>query len=140
MDWLERMNAAIDYIEANLTGNIEMSVAARGACCSEYHFSRMFAFITEVPLNEYIRRRRLTLAGFELKNSDTATIIHAASDAATARYHRGNMKYLCLLALAWKYLHSFCVFCRSPAISANCAADQIFFRFAASSKNSLSAF
>jgi len=74
MDWLDRMNSALDYIEANLTGHIEMSTAARGACCSEYHFSRMFAFITGVPLSEYIRRRRLTLAGFELKNSDVKII------------------------------------------------------------------
>ena len=74
MDWLDRMNAALDYVEANLAGNIDLSVAARGACCSVYHFSRMFSFITDVPLNEYIRRRRLTLAGFELKHSDARII------------------------------------------------------------------
>jgi len=74
MDWLDRMNAAMDYIEANLAGEIKMSVAARGACCSEYHFTRMFSFIVGVPLSEYIRRRRLTLAGFELKHSDARVI------------------------------------------------------------------
>ena len=74
MKWLDRMNSALDYIEANLTGNIEISAAAHKAHCSEYHFSRMFAFITEIPLNEYIRRRRLTLAGFDLKNSDIKII------------------------------------------------------------------
>lgn len=74
VDWLDRMNAALDYIEANLVGAIDLNVAARGACCSVYHFSRMFSFITGVPLNEYIRRRRLTLAGFELKHSDVKII------------------------------------------------------------------
>ncbi|MBC8079760.1 MAG: AraC family transcriptional regulator, partial [Gorillibacterium sp.] len=74
MDWLVRMNSAIDYIEANLAGDIIMSEAARGACCSEYHFTRMFSFITEIPLGEYIRCRRLTLAGFELKNSSVKII------------------------------------------------------------------
>jgi AraC family transcriptional regulator len=68
------MNSAIDYIEANLTGDINLGVVARAACCSEYHFTRMFSFITDIPLNEYIRRRRLTLAGFELKNSDIKII------------------------------------------------------------------
>lgn len=68
------MNSAIDYIEVNLKGNIDLSIAARAACCSEYHFTRMFSFITDIPLNEYIRRRRLTLAGFELKNSDIRII------------------------------------------------------------------
>jgi AraC family transcriptional regulator len=68
------MNAALDYVEANLAGTIDLTVAARGAGCSVYHFSRMFSFITGVPLNEYIRRRRLTLAGFELKHSDSRVI------------------------------------------------------------------
>jgi len=74
MNWLDRMNAALDYIEANLAGTIDMGVAARGACCSEYHFTRMFSFIAGVPISEYIRRRRLTLAGFELKHGDARII------------------------------------------------------------------
>lgn len=74
MDWLDRMNEALDYIEGNLAGTIDTALAARGACCSEYHFTRMFSFITGVPLSEYIRRRRLTLAGFELKHSDCKVI------------------------------------------------------------------
>lgn len=74
MDWLDRMNSAIDYIEANLAGDINMGIVAQKACCSQYHFTRVFSFITDVTLNEYIRRRRLTLAGFELKNSDVKII------------------------------------------------------------------
>jgi AraC family transcriptional regulator len=68
------MNAALDYIEENLAGDIDMAIAAGKACCSAYHFTRMFSFITDVPLSEYIRRRRLTLAGFELKNSQSRII------------------------------------------------------------------
>ena len=52
MDWLDRMNAAMDYIEANLAGTIDMRVAAHGACCSEYHFTRMFSFIVGVPISD----------------------------------------------------------------------------------------
>lgn len=55
MEWLERMNRAVDYIEANLAGEIEMSEVARVACSSSYQFQRMFSFITEVTLAEYIR-------------------------------------------------------------------------------------
>lgn len=68
------MNSALDYIESNLSGNIDLSVAAQKACCSEYHFTRMFSFITNIPLNEYIRRRRMTLAGFELKSNAVSII------------------------------------------------------------------
>ena len=74
MDWLERMNSAINYMEENLTREIDLDVLAQKACCSTYHFQRMFSFITDIPLAEYIRRRRLTLAAFELQNSDVKVI------------------------------------------------------------------
>ncbi len=74
MDLLKNMNEAIEYIEANLENAIDFKEVARLACCSEYHFTRMFSFLAGVPLSEYIRRRRLTLAAFELKNRDVKII------------------------------------------------------------------
>ncbi|WP_094606733.1 hypothetical protein SPSIL_011560 [Sporomusa silvacetica DSM 10669] len=74
MDWLERMGRAMGYIEENLAGEIDFRTAAELACCSVYHFQRMFSFITDVPLSEYIRRRRLTLAAFELQTGDSKII------------------------------------------------------------------
>lgn len=59
----------MDYIENNLTNNIDYWEIARVACCSEYHFRRIFPYISGVSLSEYIRRRRLTLAAFDLHNS-----------------------------------------------------------------------
>lgn len=78
MEWIERMNRVIDYIETNLTEKVEMSEAARMACCSSYQFQRMFSFITDVTLSEYIRRRRLTLAALELQHSGAAKVIDIA--------------------------------------------------------------
>jgi AraC family transcriptional regulator len=74
MDWLDRMNNAMEYVETHLTEAIDYDQMARIACCSTYHFQRMFSFITSVPLSEYIRRRRLTLAAFELQNSGVKVI------------------------------------------------------------------
>ncbi len=74
MEWLESMNAAVDYIESHLTDDISYERAARLACCSAYHFQRMFSYITGVPLSEYIRRRRLTLAAFELQSNRVKVI------------------------------------------------------------------
>jgi AraC family transcriptional regulator len=74
MDWLENMNAAMDYIESNLADEISYNRAAQLACCSTYHFQRMFSYITGVPLSEYIRRRRLTLAAFELQTGGVKVI------------------------------------------------------------------
>lgn len=66
---LENMNGAMSYIEDNLTEEIDFKEAARLAMCSEFHFKRMFSFLSGVSLSEYIRRRRLTLAAFELNHS-----------------------------------------------------------------------
>ncbi|WP_226537442.1 AraC family transcriptional regulator [Fictibacillus halophilus] len=70
MDWLVRMNNVLDYIEDRLEQEIDYKQLAKIAYCSEFHFSRVFASITGVSLSEYIRRRRLTLAAFELQKSD----------------------------------------------------------------------
>ncbi|MBA2874685.1 AraC family transcriptional regulator [Thermaerobacillus caldiproteolyticus] len=74
MDLLKNMNRAIQYIEENLTHDIDFKEVARIACCSEYHFKRMFSFLAGITLSEYIRRRRLTLAAFELKDSNIKVI------------------------------------------------------------------
>ncbi|WP_085523746.1 AraC family transcriptional regulator [Tuberibacillus sp. Marseille-P3662] len=70
MDSLKNMNDALSFIEENLTNRIDGHEVAKQALCSEYHFKRMFSFLAGVTLSEYIRRRRLTLAAFELNNSN----------------------------------------------------------------------
>lgn len=74
MDWLKRMNNAINYIENNLEGKVDYEKAAREAFSSVYSFQRAFSFIVDVTLSEYIRRRKMTLAAFELQNSDIKVI------------------------------------------------------------------
>lgn len=74
MDWLDRMNQAIGYIEENIAGEISYGQAARIACCSTFHFQRMFAYIAGMSLSEYIRRRRMTAAAFELQTTDAKVI------------------------------------------------------------------
>jgi AraC family transcriptional regulator len=74
MEWSERMNAAIDYIEDNLAGHIDFSEAAKQACCSTFHFQRMFFAVNGLTPAEYARRRRLTLAATELSMGKTKVI------------------------------------------------------------------
>jgi AraC family transcriptional regulator len=74
VDSLERMNKALAYIEENLGDEIDFQQVERVALCSEYHFRRMFSFLAGVSLSEYIRRRRLTLAAFELLHRDLRVI------------------------------------------------------------------
>ena len=79
MDLLKNMNEVMKYIENHLTEEIDFKEAAKIAYCSEYHFKRMFSFLAGIPLSEYIRRRRLSLAAFELSSGDRK-IIDVAMD------------------------------------------------------------
>ncbi|MGW0984356.1 AraC family transcriptional regulator [Streptomyces xiamenensis] len=63
---LERLNQAMEYVDGHLDQRIEMPELARIALTSEYHFRRMFSALAGMPLSEYVRRRRLTLAGAEV--------------------------------------------------------------------------
>ncbi|MBA6434977.1 AraC family transcriptional regulator [Streptomyces sp. GMR22] len=63
---LERLNEALDHIDARLDQRIEVAELARIAMTSEYHFRRLFSALAGISLSEYIRRRRLTLAGAEV--------------------------------------------------------------------------
>lgn len=75
MEWIENMNHAINYIEKNLTAdNVDYEQAAKIACCSSFHFQRMFAYMAGIPLSEYIRRRRMSLAAVDLLNGNEKII------------------------------------------------------------------
>ena len=66
MEWMKRLNQAVSYIEEHLTEEIDYEELAKIACCSTYHFQRMFSYIADVTLSEYIRRRRMSMAAAEL--------------------------------------------------------------------------
>ncbi|WP_058304444.1 AraC family transcriptional regulator [Gorillibacterium timonense] len=74
MEWMDRLNQALKYIEENLSGEINCEQAAKIACCSPFHFQRMFSYIAGIPLSEYIRRRRMTAAAFDLQTSDVKIV------------------------------------------------------------------
>ena len=74
MEWLKKLGAAIDYIEDNLDKEISYDEAARIACCSPYYFQRIFSYVSGVSLSEYIRRRKMTQAAFELQRTDSKVI------------------------------------------------------------------
>ena len=68
MEWIQRLNGAICYIEEHLTGEIDYEQLGRIACCSAYHFQRMFSYMAGIPLSEYIRRRKMSRAAADLQN------------------------------------------------------------------------
>ena len=74
MDWITGMQKAIDYIEANLTEEIDYEKVAAESFSSSYHFQRVFSILCGYTLGEYIRLRRLSLAGAELANGKEKVI------------------------------------------------------------------
>ena len=74
MDFLNRMNQVADYIETNLDCDINYSELANIVCCSAYQFGRIFSYVVGVSLSEYIRRRRLSQAAFELQSKNHKVI------------------------------------------------------------------
>lgn len=96
MNTFARMNKVINYIEENITEEIDYETAAAIACCSKNQFQRFFSYITDISLSEYIRRRRLTLSAFELQQNKWKVIeiankygydSHASFTRAFREYH-----------------------------------------------------
>ena len=77
MEWVERLNESIRYIEEHLTDEISYERLGQIACCSAYHYQRMFTYMAGVTLAEYIRRRKMSLAAVDLQ-SGTERIIDIA--------------------------------------------------------------
>lgn len=74
MEWLTGIQNAIDYVEEHLTENIDCDEVAKKAACSNFYFQRIFGILCGISLGDYIRSRRLTLAGNELRATDTKVI------------------------------------------------------------------
>lgn len=66
MDWTSGLQRALDYVEEHITEPIDYGEVARAAYSSSFHFQRVFSAVCGYTLGEYIRRRRLSLAGSEL--------------------------------------------------------------------------
>lgn len=75
MDWATGIQRALDYIESHLTdGELDYGDIARQAACSPFYFQRIFGALCGMSLGEYIRARRLTLAGRELAATDAKVL------------------------------------------------------------------
>lgn len=69
MEWIERLNRAVEYLEEHLE-EPDPREAAKIACCSPYHFQRMFGLLAGVPLSEYLRRRKMSRAAADLQGGE----------------------------------------------------------------------
>ena len=69
MDMLTQLNDAIRYIEDHICDEDELVNVSRVTNYSAYHFNRLFYYIADMPISEYIRKRKLSLAVHEIMSS-----------------------------------------------------------------------
>lgn len=72
--WAEGIQSAVEYIEENLTEELDIGDIAAKAYVSPFHFQRIFSVLCGMTVGDYIRCRRLTLAAQELSSSDIKVI------------------------------------------------------------------
>lgn len=74
MNWIDGLQQALNYIEENITEELDIEEIAARSFSSPYHFQRVFSILCGYTLGEYIRNRRLTLAGIELMHGKIKVI------------------------------------------------------------------
>lgn len=94
MQWVDRMNRVMDYLETHLTEEMDTEEISRIMACPYSVFQRSFAPITGIQLSEYIRRRRLSCAAYDLQNTQQRVLDIAvkygydSADAFAAAFKR----------------------------------------------------
>ncbi|MFS0673414.1 AraC family transcriptional regulator [Ornithinibacillus sp. 179-J 7C1 HS] len=70
---LKELNLVIDYIEDRLTDDLSLENISEYAGVSDYHFRKIFLYLSGLPLSEYIKNRKLSEANKELLNGEKVT-------------------------------------------------------------------
>lgn len=74
MDTISCIQRAIDFIEDNICDDLSTEVISSQVYMSNFHFQRLFSVVCGVSIGEYIRNRRLSLAGKEIECSNIKVI------------------------------------------------------------------
>ena len=70
---LRELNHVIDYIEEHLTNDLSLETISEYAGVSDYHFRKIFFYISGISLNEYIKNRKLSEANKDLLQGEKVT-------------------------------------------------------------------
>lgn len=74
MDCITSIQKALDYLEEHLLEPVGYEDVAKQVFMSGYHFHRAFSMLTGTTVNEYLRSRRLSMAGQEITRSNSKVI------------------------------------------------------------------
>ena len=85
------LNRLVDAVDEHLAGDVDVAALASRLGTTEYHVRRMFSSLAGMPLSEYVRRRRMTVAAAEvLGGADLldAQPVLLATDTGSIRIRR----------------------------------------------------
>ena len=74
MEWVESVSRAIEYIESHITEELTIDEIAKQVSISPFYFQKGFSLLCGFTIMEYIRNRRLALAGNELATADVKVV------------------------------------------------------------------
>ena len=94
-DYKKRINRVFQFIDENLQSDLSLNTVSEMAFFSPFHFHRVFKFITEETLNEYVIRRRIEKSALELLHRDitTTAIAHKFGYSDNSSFSRAFKKY-----------------------------------------------
>ena len=109
--WIEGFQKSIDFMEQNLTEEMNMEEIAGQAALSPFYYQRIFGALCGMTVGEYIRARRMTLAAQELAGAEVKVIDVAVKYGydspdsfakAFTRFHRSVLSHRCISESHWK--------------------------------------
>ena len=74
MDWMTSIQQTIDFIEDNIGEDLDVDLLARKIYTSQFYFQKIFTILCDCTVSEYIRNRRLTLAGYEVVDTEVTIL------------------------------------------------------------------
>ena len=104
-EYISRMNAVLDYIEDNISGNLSLEKLADVAGFSRFHFHRIFTAITGETTNQFIRRIRLEKGATKLLMHPDKSITVIAMECGfktSASFAKAFKEHFKLSASDWR--------------------------------------
>lgn len=94
-DYKNRINRVFEFIDQNLESDLSLNTVSEIAFFSAFHFHRVFKFVTEETLHEYVKRRRIEKSASDLlhKNITATEIAHKYGFSDNSSYSRAFRKY-----------------------------------------------
>ena len=94
MEWMQRINRVMDYVEDHLRDDVDEEEVSRIMACPYQNFQSLFGQVTNISFSEYVRRRRLTMAAYDLQNTEEKVIdialkyVYQSGDAFRVAFRR----------------------------------------------------